>query len=72
MYPLTQQRGEIEVPDYLAGQAGLVVFNVESGRDSDLMKRTDQQMSLRLLISECVSKGLGIVVLAPSMQIKQL
>ena len=56
---------EIEVPEYLEHDEGLVIFNIESGRNDDLMSINDQLISLRFLLTECASKGLGMVVLAP-------
>ena len=56
---------EIEVPEYLEYDEGLVIFNVEASRNDDLMSINDQLISLRFLLTECSSKGLGLVVLAP-------
>ena len=66
VYPLSGgPRQELEVPEYLEMMDGLVIFNVEAGRADDLMSKNDQLVSLRLLIGDCLSKGLGLVVLAP-------
>ena len=42
VYPLSgARREEIEVPDYLAMEKGLIIFNVEAGNSNDLMSRND-------------------------------
>ena len=53
------------MPEFLEQDKGLVIFNVESGRADDLMSLNNQLVSLRFLLTECMSKGIGLVVLTP-------
>mmetsp|Transcript_41695 Transcript_41695/g.54916 ORF Transcript_41695/g.54916 Transcript_41695/m.54916 type:complete len:136 (-) Transcript_41695:812-1219(-) len=41
VYPLAKDRSELQVPDYLANESGLVVFNVEAARADDLMQHRE-------------------------------
>lgn len=66
------EREVFEVPDHLEQKSGLIIFNVEAGRDDDIMTLSEQKLSLRLLLGQLLGKGLGVAVLAPPVLAREL
>ena len=46
VYPLTKQRDEVAIPDYLSKRDALIVFNAEADKPDDVMFNHEQQASL--------------------------